>query len=286
MKKSAAVLVGLLGALWYPMPRYFSSPLDHNPIKPATEKSDSLLFLEKQKLADAVANNPARALAVAQSFLGEPYVHGCLECEKEEKLVVDLSDMDCWTLVENSVAIALAHNEQYEQYLARLQNLRYWGGKIDGYGSRIHYFSGWLLQAEKLGVLKDVTASLGGIHYDKKIGYISARPAKYPRIEDKKVLQDIQNAEKRINAHTWYYIPKNNIQNMAQFIQDGDIICLTSVKKDLDIAHQGFAIKRNGLVYLLHASSLAGRVIIARQPLAEYIATQRGQSGIMVIRLL
>jgi hypothetical protein len=73
---------------------------------------------------------------------------------------------------------------------------------------------------------------------------------------------------------------------MEQFIQEGDIICLTSVKSDLDIAHQGFAIKRNGRVYLLHASSLAGKVIIARQPLAQYVDSQRGQSGIMVIRLL
>jgi hypothetical protein len=286
MRTSAALLIGFLGTMVYPMPRFFSSPWEQNYIKSAAEKSDSLLFIEKYKLAAGTSNNPAKALAVAQSFLGDPYVHGCLECEKEERLVVHLRDMDCWTLVENTVAIALTHRESYEEYLATLQNLRYWGGKIEGYGSRIHYFSGWLLQAEKLGLLQDMTASLGGIPYDKKIGYISARPAKYPKIEDKKVLREIQNTEKRINAHSWHYIPKNRIPNMEQFIQEGDIICLTSVKSDLDIAHQGFAIKRNGRVYLLHASSLAGKVIIARQPLAQYVDSQRGQSGIMVIRLL
>ncbi|MFM8484753.1 MAG: N-acetylmuramoyl-L-alanine amidase-like domain-containing protein, partial [Bacteroidota bacterium] len=87
------------------------------------------------------------------------------------------------------------------------------------------------------------------------------------------------------NSHHWYYIPQHEIIKMEHLIQDGDIICLTSVKQDLDVAHQGFAVKKGNRVHLLHASSLAKKVIISGQPLAEYVLAQPGQSGIMVARL-
>jgi hypothetical protein len=38
-------------------------------------------------------------------------------------------------------------------------------------------------------------------------------------------------------------------------------------------------------VYLLHASSDAGRVLISEKPLAEYLAGNKSQTGIMVARL-
>lgn len=66
--------------------------------------------------------------------------------------------------------------------------------------------------------------------------------------------------------------------------QEGDIISLTSAKADLDIAHQGFAVKINGRIHLMHASSLAHRVVY-QQPLPAYVISQRGQTGIMVARL-
>lgn len=285
MKSTFALLMGAFGALWCPVPDFF--PSSAHAAAPPVEATtpDSLLFMEKQKLAATQTDNVARTVAVAKSFLGAPYVHGCLDCYRDEHLTVNLRQMDCWTFVENSVAIALSHDCNFERYESNLQQLRYWGGHIDGYGSRIHYFTGWLLQAEKCGLIEDITESLGGVPYKKKVGYISARKAKYPKISDMKALRDIQNSEKRINAHAWHYIPKNHIASMEHLIQEGDIVCLTSVKADLDIAHQGFAVKQNGRVYLMHASSLAGKVIIARLPLTEYVASQRGQSGIMVARL-
>ena len=274
--------LGLFGVLWSPMPEFFQLP---NHFDQSKLTADSLLFIEKQKVAETGTNTSTRTLAVAKSFLGAPYVHGCLDCQVEEKLTLNLREMDCWTFVENSLAIALAYDGSYQFYQTHLQQLRYWGGTVDGFGSRIHYFTGWLLQAEKCGVLEDITESLGGIPYKKKIAYITARPAKYPKIQNTKVLRELQSAEKRTNAHAWHYIPKNRIAKMEHLIQEGDIVCLTSVKADLDIAHQGFAVKQNGRIYLMHASSLAGKVIIARQPLTQYIAAQRGQSGIMVARL-
>lgn len=275
----------MFGAFWGPSADFSFFPLHNNRSPVVANAVDTLLFKEKQKLMEPCGNTVDKTLVVARSFLGMPYVHGCLDGNLHEQLTINLRQLDCWTFVENSIAIALTGDGDFNEYEEQLQRLRYWGGYIDGYGSRIHYFTGWLLQAEKYGLLEDVTAALGGVPYDKKVGYISARSQKYPKIADPKALRDIQHAEKRINAHKWHFIPKQKIAAMEHLIQEGDLVCLTSAKSDLDIAHQGFAVKKDGRIHLMHASSLAGKVIIARLPLAEYVASQRGQSGIMVSRL-
>lgn len=246
---------------------------------------DSLLFVEKRETGAPHAGRIAKTLAIARSFVGTPYVTGALDVNADEQLVVNLRQLDCWTLVENSIAIALTGENSFETYCNYLQELRYWGGTIDGYGSRIHYFSGWLLQAEKSGLLSDITGSLGGVPYRKTISYISARPEKYPKIKNRSVLRDLQAAEKRINAHKWHYIPKAKVATMEHLIEEGDLVILTSAKRDLDIAHQGFAVRQNGRIHLLNASSLSRRVVVSKQPLTQYLASQKGQSGIMVARL-
>lgn len=250
---------------------------------------DDSIFQLKLLIAQSQSALSEQVLSVALSFKGTPYVHGTLETPRhQEHLVVNMRELDCWTFVENSLAVALTSRaplQDYAEFQHFVQQLRYWGGNIDGYGSRIHYFSGWLMQAEKLGYLHDVTQELGGIPYEKKVGYMSARPGKYPALNDSKALSDLKAVENRINGHQWYYIPKNRVAKMEHLIQEGDIIALTSWKHDLDIAHQGFAVKINGRIHLLHASSLNGRVILSAQPLPQYMATQKGQTGIMVARL-
>lgn len=249
------------------------------------DQRDVEAFAEKQSIAATISGRPAQTLAVAKSFLGVPYLTGTLERSGPEQLIVNLRQLDCWTFIENSLAIALTGQGDFQAYQECLQQLRYWDGTVNGYGSRIHYFSGWVLQAQAQGHLRDVTVELGGIPYRKQIGYISARPAKYPRIQDKAALHAVLAGEARINGHEWHYIPKSKVAQMENLLQDGDLILLTSVKRDLDIAHQGFAIHKNGRIHLLHASSLHKRVIISAEPLAQYMARQKGQSGIMVVRV-
>ncbi|MCY7328805.1 MAG: DUF1460 domain-containing protein [Saprospiraceae bacterium] len=249
------------------------------------DQRDLEIFAEKQKIATSTPHKSAQTLLVAKSCLGMPYVHGTLESDGPEQLVVNLRQLDCWTFMENSLAFALTGSGDFEAYQQHLQQLRYWGGTVNGYGSRIHYFSGWILQGQGRGYLRDVTADLGGLPYRKKIGYISTRPQKYPRVQDPATHHALVAAEARINRHAWHYIPKSKIAQIESQLREGDLILLTSAKSDLDIAHQGFAVRKNGHIHLLHASSLAKRVVVSAEPLAQYMAKQRGQSGIMVVRV-
>lgn len=296
MKITAAILSGIF-ALWVPPSGGDSLPLATLPAAtgvntplPATETNprDISIFEQKLEIAAAEHDLPAQTLAVARSFLGVPYVRGTLDQGNEEQLIINLRELDCWTFMENSLAIALAArtpNPNLDTLQHFIQQLRYWGGSVKGYASRIHYFSGWLLQAEKLGYLQDITRELGGVIYRNKIGYMTARPEKYPPLRDPDTRRALKAAEDRLNSHTWFYIPQNRVAKIEHLLREGDIIALTSGKRDLDIAHQGFAVKKNGRIHLLHASSLGKRVVLSGQPLAQYVLSQKGQTGIIVARL-
>lgn len=253
------------------------------------DPADRSILEEKLALAAAAGPLHERVLAVARSFLGAPYVHGTLENTEKETLVINLRALDCWTLLENSLAITLAAaddgapGETFPQFV---QQLRYWGGRVDGYGSRLHYFSSWLIQAQQLGYLKDITASLpGAVPLRKSINYMSTHPASYPALRDPETFRQIQMVEQRLSRHAWYYIPQHKVAAMESEIRDGDVIAITSGKLGLDIAHDGFALRVNGRVHLLHASSLGKRVVVSSQPLAAYLISQKGQTGILVARM-
>ena len=252
------------------------------------ESKDSLFFVQKLRIAQAQKGTSAQVMAVAQSFLGTPYQHGTLEGASSEHLVVNLSGLDCWTFVENCLATALCTSDSqasFDTYKNHLRTLRYWGGTVNGYGSRIHYFTGWILQAEKLGFIRDLTKDLGGVELHKKVSFITDNPHLYPKLKDTTAKQKVFVAQKRIDAHPWYFIPKAKIAAMEANIQDGDIVVLTSSKKNLDVEHQGFAIRQaDGKVHLLHASSTFKKVMIATRPLAEYVTRIPSMSGIMVCR--
>ncbi len=70
-----------------------------------------------------------------------------LEKDGDEQLVINLTGLDCTTFLENSLALARCIKKgttSFEDYLEELQFIRYRDGVIDGYTSRLHYFSDWI----------------------------------------------------------------------------------------------------------------------------------------------
>jgi len=248
---------------------------------------DQRIFNQKLRIATETAGGiKAKTLAVMRSFLGTPYGTGTLDGFNTEHLVINLRALDCWTSVECCLAIAVTASDStpdYRRYRDLVRSLRYHDGIIDGYGSRIHYFCGWILQNEQKGWFRDVTAELGGIAYKKNITYITDVPFYYPQADDPIAREKINAAQKRISAHAWHYFPKHQVAGMESKIQEGDIIVITSSRPNLDVEHQGFAIKKNGRIHLLHASSTGKKVMITPKPLSNYLAGIPKMSGIMVV---
>jgi hypothetical protein len=223
-------------------------------------------------------------------WMGTPYVAHTLETPGGEKLVINLREQDCTTFLENTLATAAsmkAENPSFETYTELLQLLRYRNGQIQGYTSRLHYFSEWLYENEKKGFLQIITRQLGGKPYAKPLNFMSAHRTAYAALkEDEKNYQEISKIEKMLNTRQYEYIPKAEVKTIENQLQDGDIIAITTGIQGLDVVHVGFAKQHNGRIHLLHASLDEKKVVVSSKPLAEYLMGNKSQSGIMVARVV
>lgn len=237
-----------------------------------------------------------RVAMFGATFVGTPYLPGTLEVPGPEGLVVKLTAFDCVTLVEHLVVLArllpegssgdLSEESVFrERYREELTRLRYRDGVLDGYPSRLHYFSEWIRDAEEKGILTDITQDLGGVPDPRPIHFMSSHPDSYRQIgEDPAHLAAIQAVETRLNATERFFIPKERIAAVEEGIRSGDLIAAVSTVDGLDIAHTGIAVEYGGRVHLLHAPLVGDSVEVSSRPLAERIQGFSSQSGIVVAR--
>jgi hypothetical protein len=223
-----------------------------------------------------------RITQTAKRYLGRPYVaHVLNENGANERLVLDTMRLDCWTFTEYCLAAGIAEPADFG---ATVQKLRYRDGVVDGYGSRLHYFTEWAMQAAANGYVTDLTAALGGIPSQGKINYISTNQSKYPLCASGKILDSITKSEQRITAAERCYLPKSAVPAIEAELKDGDIIGITTSVTGLDFSHQGIVIRKNGKAHLIHASSDAQKVVQTQETLSAYLSRYKKHTGIVVLR--
>lgn len=252
------------------------------------QKLDEMLSHLAQK--DLSSTSPNELLiAIGKEFLKTPYVEKTLELPGDEKLVINLTGLDCTTYLETVVTLVrLAEKGEFtfEAFENELENLRYRDGENQGYPSRLHYFSDWIYENQKKGIIKDITEAIGGSVYPNAPSFMSENPKFYAQLADPTNLAEIKTTEADIRKRSYFYIPKTEISKLEQNIQSGDLIAITTSMPNLDIVHTGFAISQNGRIHLMHASSKNAEVEISALPLSDYLKGNKSQSGIIVARLV
>ncbi|HEX7051230.1 MAG TPA: N-acetylmuramoyl-L-alanine amidase-like domain-containing protein [Longimicrobiales bacterium] len=257
---------------------------------PATDR-DREIFREKIAYARAERLDTlplGTVLArLGRTFVGTPYVAHTLDVEGPERLVVNLRELDCVTFVENTLALARlvrAGVDDFDAFRAELTRIRYRHGIIDGYPSRLHYFSDWIADNEAKGLVRDVTRELGGVRDGAPIDFMSTHRDAYPQLEDPANFAAIRDVEAAASARPRYFIPEDRIAEVEHRIRNGDIIAATSTVPGLDVAHTGIALWIDGRLHLLHAPLVGKTVEISELPLADRVRRIGGQDGIVVVR--
>ena len=246
-------------------------------------------FLAKLEKGEYSGKSPNELnIEIGKWFLATPYVEKTLELPGAEKLVINTTGVDCTTFLETVVTltrIAKSGSVSFDSFEKELENLRYRGGKNQGYSSRLHYFSDWIFDNQEKGIIKDVTSEIGGSPYPNAPTFMSENPQFYRQLSESENLEAIKEDELKIAKRGYFYIPKAKIALLEKNIRSGDLIAITTSMPNLDIVHTGFAIEKNGRIHLLHASSKNMEVEISEKPLSDYLAGNKSQSGIMVARL-
>jgi hypothetical protein len=252
---------------------------------------DKQAFEEKVAEIDGLAENDfgKTLVAVGKTFLGIPYVAKTLEVGDTESLVINFQGLDCTTYVENVLAFSLLLKEgerNFDAFTGALENIRYKDGKLEGYASRLHYFSEWIANNEKKGLLKDISPEIGGTEITKDINFMSTHRELYPFLSDQENFEKIKQSENYLNDQAICVLPQEAIEANEANIRSGDIIALTTAIEGLDITHTGIASReKDGRIHLLHASS-SGQVEVSELPLVDYLKKVKKNTGIMVARPL
>ena len=253
-------------------------------------KADSLTICRLLKEAPRKAST----LWFARQFHGIPYVAHTLEVNDSEQLVVNTRQLDCTTLVETVTALTICvqqENRQWTDYLKTLRTLRYRQGVIDGYSSRLHYFTDWIDDKQLMGIVSEIQGPNPPFTalQKVKVGYMSQHPQSYKALKANAALVPIiKRQEQQLTGKTYRYIPKHAIKNtqlVRQTIKDGDIIAITCNKKGLDIAHLGFAVWQKDGLHLLNASSIHHKVVTEPMTIRQYLQKHSTFTGVRIIRI-
>lgn len=238
------------------------------------------------------ADNPsARMAVIGRKFVGIPYKAHTLE-RVPEKVTVNLDSLDCTTFVETVMALAKTVGEERESwrdFVYNLRNIRYRGGNVNGYPSRLHYISDWAIDNAHRDNFIEVTQNLPKVKWIvRTIDFMTRHRNAYTALADSANYERIKDVEGAYRSHRFPYIKSVDLgaKEVVAKLRDGDAVAFVTNMNDLDVTHLGMIVKEDdGLFHVLHASMSNGQVEVSKIPLTEFMRRNRSFLGIRVFRL-
>lgn len=256
--------------------------------------ADSLLVMQLITEGSRLSAGHNVFLWMVKQFIGRPYVAHTLDRNKEEKLVVNLREVDCTTVVEYALSAALCVKRQtlsFQDFCRYLQDVRYQGGKID-YAYRQHYFTLWIDDNTQDGFVREVPLPPAPFSAIQRldIHYMTTHVPSYAMLKGRSDrIASIRKMEKNLTGRKCPYIPKAHLaetQRMRELVKDGDIIVIVTKKRGLDTSHLGVALWQNGELHLLNASQIHRKVVVEPLTLYQYMHKHPSQTGIRIVRVM
>jgi len=239
------------------------------------------------------------ATRVGELAIGTPYVAFTLEeylraggdPTATEPLTLSLTKFDCVSLVESCLAISRVADDSvppaWERFASEMERMRYRGGVRRDYASRLHYFSEWISDGARRGLLRDVGAELGAIEDRRPLRFMTEHRSSYPALANDAVFGEIGAMERRLDASPRRVVPTSRIPEVSDRIESGDVLAFATSIPGLDVSHSAFAYRDSGgVLRVLHAPLSGGAVEITATTLPEYVAAIRRSTGVLVARAL
>ena len=247
--------------------------------------------LLKQGYDSGITDANALVEFYARQLLGTPYVAHTLEADKEV-LTINVHELDCLTFIETLYALTratLAGRYSWRDYAANIENVRYRGGIMGDYSTRIHYMSEWIIDNHVRGNLVEVTPDLPHVDYMvKNIDYMTHHTDSYQQLKNDSVMvEKIRHFELR--NHRFPYLKRSWLNDKAvkAALRSGDFVSLVTKAEGLDVSHNGIiVIDDKGDPYLLDASMSGGKVMLESKPLYKYLEHSKTNIGIRVYRMM
>jgi hypothetical protein len=209
-----------------------------------------------------------RVVHISEPFLGTPYRAGTLigSDKLPERLVVEFAAVDCFTFLD--YVEALRRSASPDEFRQRLVEVRYRDG-IVAWDHRRHFFTDWA--AAPGARVVDVTAEVGGASTRQALKQLNRKA------DGSLFLPGVAVQERTVS-----FVPTAALDNsVLARLRSGDYLGIYTATAGLDVTHVGLVVRRDGQLWLRHASSRReiGRVVDS--DLRDYLA---GKPGIALLR--
>jgi hypothetical protein len=165
--------------------------------------------------------------------------------------------------------------------------MRYRGGARRGYQTRLHYFSEWIQDGERRGLLRDLGPELGAVRDERPLRFMSEHRGSYPALRHDATFAAIVRMERSLDCCPRNLIPKDRIPEVTERLETGDVLAFATGIAGLDVTHTGFAYRsRDGVMRVLHAPLSGGVVQVSPGTVADYVNGLRSATGILAARPL
>jgi len=232
-----------------------------------------------------------------EAFTLEAYIRAGGKPGVSEPLTLSLTRFDCVSLVEACLAVArvasanvsaaVAAGDPWAQFAREMERMRYRAGSRRGYTSRLHYFSEWISDGVRRGLMRDLGPELGGIEDARPLRFMSEHRSSYPALADDGVFREIGEMERRLDNSPRRVIPVARIPEVVDSLDSGDVLGFATAIPGLDVTHAALAHRgRDKVLRVLHAPLSGGAVEITASTLPQYVRAIRRATGILVARPL
>ncbi|HEX2091549.1 MAG TPA: N-acetylmuramoyl-L-alanine amidase-like domain-containing protein [Longimicrobiaceae bacterium] len=250
------------------------------------------LHRRRVPLGNAVARAGELALGTPyEAYTLEAYLKAGGSPWEKEPLTLWLTRFDCVSLVESCLAVARVAARggppTWDTFGREVERMRYRGGVRAGYTSRLHYFSEWITDNARRGLVRELGRELGGEADRRPLRFMTEHRGSYPALRDDRVFAEIGARERALDDDPRRVVPTARIPEVSDRIRTGDILAFATSIEGLDVTHTGLAYRdRRGVLRVLHAPLSGGVVEVSRGTLPEYVAAIRRSTGILVARPL
>ncbi len=186
---------------------------------------------------------------------------------------------DCTTFVETVMALSFSTNAN--QFQQRINQIRYKNAEVD-YAARNHFTSiDWIPNNSVQGFVKDITIAVAG--KDTRWSQTWIDKASWFAKKGENYIEMSQHFDRQLAQLA--YVGKEDLlakPELVNRIPSGSIFNLVRPTKvagtRLDVSHQGFLIRENGVLYMVHASNGMSRdgsdnyMGVKKEPLHNYIS--------------
>jgi hypothetical protein len=174
--------------------------------------------------------------------------------------------------------------------LAEISLIRYRGGSVGDYSSRLHYMSDWFVDNQSKGVIK-ILSDLPGVEpVMQKVGFMSSHPNSYRQLSvHPDLVKQIRHQEQVINSRVMKFVPMREIALAEPHLKTGDIVGVCTSQTGLDIVHTGLIYRDNaGVAHFMDASSRKAtmKVLIEPGPISGALTWSKNLTGAMFARPL